>query len=108
KLFSIFDRHHEGARSPDHAVLVIEIEILDIGRRKGWVLHHDRQTVDGDAFLQGSVARAGYGISVVVRSITGYIDDAPQPAIWTLFEQLQREINRAGNRRTRTSANRRF
>ena len=43
-------------------------------------------------FSQGSVARAGYGSSVVVRSITGNIDDAPQPAIWVLFEQLPADL----------------
>src|SRR5689334_1121531 len=41
EFLSIFDRHHEGARPPDHTVLVVEIEILDIGRRKGWLLHHN-------------------------------------------------------------------
>ena len=71
EFFAIFDRHHEGARPSDHAVLVIEIEILDIDRRIGWLLHHDRQAVDGDALLQGRVARTGYGGSVVVRPITG-------------------------------------
>src|SRR5258705_8595510 len=40
EFFSIFDCHHEGARPADHAVLVIQIEILDIGRRIGWLLHH--------------------------------------------------------------------
>ena len=48
------------------------------------------------------------GGSVVVRPIAGNVDDAPQPAIRILFEQLHCEIDRAGNRGTRTSANRRF
>src|ERR1700675_1274789 len=108
EFFAIFDRHDEGARPSDHAVLVIEIEILDIDRRIGWLLHHDRQAVDDDALLQGSVARAGYGGSVVVRPIARNIDDAPQPVIGILFEQLQCEINRTGNRGTRTSTNRCF
>src|SRR5439155_6411341 len=108
EFFANFDRHDEGARPSDHAVLVIEIEILDISRREGWLLHHDREAVDNDAFLQGSVARAGYGGSVVVRTIAGNVDDTPQPAIRILFEQLQCEINRTGNRGARTSANRRF
>ena len=37
EFFAIFDRYDEGARPSDHAVLVIEIEILDIDRRKGWL-----------------------------------------------------------------------
>src|SRR5215475_6488886 len=108
EFFAIFDCHDEGARPSDHAVLVIEIEILDIDRRIGWLLHHDRQAVDDDALRQCSVARARYGGSVVVWPIAGNIDDASQPAIGILFEQLHREINRAGNRGTRTSANWRF
>src|SRR5215471_21653010 len=46
EFFTIFDRHDEGARPSDHAVLVVEIEILDIGRRIRWLLHHNRKAVD--------------------------------------------------------------
>src|SRR5262249_62168982 len=35
EFFAIFDRHDKGARPSNHAVLVIEIEILDIDRRIG-------------------------------------------------------------------------
>src|SRR5262245_59597723 len=38
EFFAILDRYDEGARPSDHAVLVIEIEILDIDRSKRWLL----------------------------------------------------------------------
>src|SRR3979490_1844313 len=38
ELFAILDRHDERARAPDDAVLVIEVEIVDIHRRVGWLL----------------------------------------------------------------------
>src|ERR1700730_866837 len=98
EFLAILDRHHEGAWPPDHAILVVEIEVVDIHRRIGRLLHHDGQAVDGDAFLQRRVARAGDGRAVVVRSVAGDIDDAPQPAIWIFIEQRHRETYRARNR----------
>src|SRR5262249_45952556 len=40
------DRHHEGARSADHAVLVVDVEIWNIQGRGIGALEHDRQAVD--------------------------------------------------------------
>src|SRR5258708_17997961 len=85
EFFRILNRRHEGTRPSDHAVFVIEIEVVDIHRRIGRLFHHDWQSIDGDALLQRRVSRAGDGGSLVVRPITGNIDDAPQPAIGILF-----------------------
>src|ERR1700688_517716 len=52
ELLAVLDRDHEGAGASDDAVLVVEIEVVDVHRRIGWLLHHDRQAVDGDALLQ--------------------------------------------------------
>ena len=34
---------------------------------------------DGDAFLQSRIARAGDRRAMVVRSVSGNVDDPPQP-----------------------------
>ncbi len=86
---------HERAGTADHAILVVPIEIFDIHRRIGRLLHHDRQTVDGDALGQRGVARDGDRRAVVVGAVAGNIDDAAQPAIRVLVEQRHRKIDRA-------------
>src|SRR5512147_218038 len=42
---AVLDRDHERAWPTDHAILVVEIELLDIHRRIGRLLHHHRQAV---------------------------------------------------------------
>ena len=79
EFVAVLDRDHERSRSADDAVLVIEIEVVDVHGRIGRLLHHDRQAVDDDPLLQRRVARAGDRRAVVVRAVTGNIDDAPQP-----------------------------
>src|SRR5882757_586647 len=69
EFFAFLDRHHEGAGAADDAVLVVEIEIIDVHRRIGWLLHHDRQAVDGDALLQRHVACAGDRRAIVVGAV---------------------------------------
>src|SRR4051812_41590667 len=55
-LLALADRHHECARAADHAVLVIDVELLDIDRAGLWFFQHDRQAVDGDALRHHLVA----------------------------------------------------
>src|SRR5437879_11595295 len=43
EFFAVLDRHHEGAGAADDAILVVEIEVVDIHRRVGRLLDHDRQ-----------------------------------------------------------------
>src|SRR3981189_1729560 len=78
EFLAILDRYHEGARAPDHAVLVVPIEIVDIHGRIGRLLHHDRQAVDDDALRKRLVARADDRRAVIVGTIAGDVDDAAQ------------------------------
>src|SRR5712671_1536161 len=78
ELVAVLDRYHEGAWAPDDTVLVIEIEIVDIHRRIGRFLHHDRQAVDDDALLQRRVTRGRDWRAVVVGAVAGDIDDTPR------------------------------
>src|SRR3954447_19415973 len=93
EFIAVLDRHHEGARPADDAVFVIEVEIVDIHGRIGRLLHHDRQTVDGDALPDCGVAGAGDGGAVVFGAVTPNINDAAQAAIRVLLEQRHREID---------------
>src|SRR5262249_35940906 len=49
ELVAIVDGKDEGARTADDAVLVVDVEVLDIHRERVGPLEHDRQPVDGDA-----------------------------------------------------------
>src|SRR5258706_15552009 len=72
ELVAILDRNHERTRPSYHAILVIDIEVVNI-RRIGWLLHHDRQAVDDSALLQRRVARAGDGGTIIVGAIAGNV-----------------------------------
>src|SRR5688572_5484659 len=50
ELLALADRDHERARTADHAVLEVDVELIDIHRARVRPLEHDRQAVDGDAF----------------------------------------------------------
>src|SRR5882757_9183867 len=106
EFLAILDRHHEGARAPDDAVLVVPIEIVDIHGRIRRLLHHDRQAVDDDALRKRLVARADDRRAVIVGTIAGNVDDAAQALIRIFVEQRHREIDRAGYRRARGPADR--
>src|SRR5258706_3775483 len=77
EFFTVLDRHHERTRAPDDTVLVVEIEVVDVHRRIGRLLHHDWQAVDRNALLQRRFTRAGHGHAIVVGAIAGNIDDPP-------------------------------
>src|SRR5258705_9713924 len=57
ELVAVLDRDDERAGTADDAVLVIEIEIVDIHSGVRRLLHHDRQAVDDDALFHPSIAR---------------------------------------------------
>src|SRR5438477_12806243 len=69
ELFLALDRDHERARTADHAILVVPVEILDIHGRVGRLLHHDRQPVDRYALLQRRLARYLNRLAVVVGAV---------------------------------------
>ena len=73
----------------------------------GRLLHHDRQAVDDDALLQRGIAGDDDRGAVVVRTIAGNIDHAPDAPMRVLVEQLHGEIDRARDRGARRPADRR-
>src|SRR5579863_5023717 len=87
ELLAILDRHHEGTWSPDHAILVVPVEVLDIHGRKRRLLHHDRQAVDGDPLGERRFAGRENGGAIIVGTVAGNIDDLPQAAIRIGLEQ---------------------
>src|SRR6476646_7000207 len=93
ELVALLDRHHEGAGTADDTVFVVEIEIVDIHGRIRRLLHHDRQAIDDDALLQRGVAGDDNRGAVVVRTIAGNIDHAPDAPVRVLVEQLHGEID---------------
>ena len=56
KLRPVVDRDHEGARPADHAVGVVDVEIVDVEDARHAALGHQRQAVDGDALRDDLVA----------------------------------------------------
>src|SRR6185503_21327883 len=56
ELVALTDRNHERAGPADDAVLVIDVEILQIDRARLRLLQHDRQAVDHDALGEHVVA----------------------------------------------------
>src|SRR6185436_7771252 len=73
ELFAVLDRDDERAGAADDAVLVIEIEIVDIHGGVRRLLHHDRQAVDDDALIHRGIARDDDRCAVVVRAVAGNI-----------------------------------
>src|SRR5271163_535107 len=81
ELLAILDRHHERTRAADHAILVVPIEVFDIHGRIGRLLHHDRKAVDDDALGDRLIARWRDRGAVIIRTVAGDVDDAPQAGI---------------------------
>src|SRR3954452_15571801 len=57
ELVAVLDRDDEGTGAADDAILIVEIEIVDIHGRIGRLLDHDGQAIDDDALLDRRVAR---------------------------------------------------
>ena len=98
----------ERAGPADHAVLEIDVEVVDIHRRVGCRLHHDRQAVDDDALGERGIACDQHRLAVVVRSVAGNVDHAPEALVRVVREQLHAEIDRARNRGARGAPQRRL
>ena len=73
------DRDHESAGAADHAVFVIEVEVIEVPLHAVAVPGHQRQAVDGDPLVQDLAAGGGDGEAGVVRAIARDVDDAPEP-----------------------------
>ena len=95
------DRNDEGAGAADDAVLVIDIEIVDIHHAAARPPDHDRQAVDGDAGRGDAVARRHHGRAGIVGAVAGDVDDAAQAAIAAGVEQRLGEGKPARDRGAR-------
>src|SRR5262249_19992525 len=69
KILAVLDRQHKGARAADNAILVVPIKVIDIHCRIGWLLYHDWQAVDDDAFGQRLIANGRDRRAVIVRPV---------------------------------------
>src|ERR1700730_13015487 len=98
EFLAFLDRHHEGARAADHAVLVINIEVLDIDRARLRLLEHDGKAVDRDAVGNHRFAGGDDERTLVVGAVAGDVDDAADAAVRAAFEQAHAETQRARNR----------
>ena len=93
---ALADRDHEGADAGDDAVLIVDVEIVDIEIAR--LLQHDRQAIDGDALVARRVACGGHGAPVIVGAVAGDVDDAAQWRDIALLEQGDGKVDRAGDR----------
>src|SRR5205807_10197365 len=87
EFLALADRHHEAARSADHAVLVIDIEVLDIDRAGLRLLQHDWQAVDDNALGDDLVAHQGHQRPLIVGAVARDVDDAADAAKTVAVEQ---------------------
>src|SRR5207247_9362299 len=81
ELLALADGDDERAGAADDAVLVIDIEIIDIHRERIRPLQHDRQPIDGNPGSEHVVARYRDEGPAIVGTIAGAIDDAPKADI---------------------------
>src|SRR5687767_7094472 len=91
----LLDRNHEGARPADDAILVIDIERVDIHAGTDRILQHDRQAIDDDAFGQDFIAHDRDRWAVVVGAVAGNIDHAPDAFVAAVLELTGGELQRA-------------
>ena len=76
------------AGTADHAVLVIDVEVLDIHGEGVRPLQHDRQAVDGDArWPAPRRAPISDERPAIVGAVAGHVDHAAEAAIAAVVEQ---------------------
>ena len=101
EFLAFADRHHEGARAADHAILVIDIEVFDIHRAG-----IGRLSMIGKPLMVMPAASTSSRVGTtsgagIVGAVARHIDDAAQPAIAAVVEQRLGKTQRAGNRGAR-------
>src|SRR5262245_28119340 len=69
ELLALADGDDEGTGAADHAILIINIEVVDIHGERVRSLQHDRQAVDGDAGSKHVVACDGDERAAVVGTV---------------------------------------
>ena len=86
ELFPLADRHDKSAGAADHAILVIDIKVVDIHGESVRPLEHDRQAIDGDAGREHIVACERDEGTAVVGAVARDVDHAAEPAIAAAVE----------------------
>jgi hypothetical protein len=90
EIIVVARRHHEGVRTADHVVRVVDIE-------RG-ALVQDGEAVDGDAGPHRRIADRVRVTARVGRSVARQIDDPPRPSEWAVRQFLRREPERVRDR----------
>src|SRR5215204_1160522 len=75
ELLARVNGNDEGAGAADHAVLVINVKILDIHGEDIGPLEHQRQSIDGDAGRKHVVAHHRDERPAVVGAVARYVDN---------------------------------
>src|SRR5262245_17481894 len=97
ELVALADRDHERAGAADDAILVVDVEVVDIHGEGVRPLEHDRQAVDGDARGEHVVAHERDERTAVVGAVAGNVDHPAKAAKAATVEQWLAEIERARN-----------
>ena len=74
KLLALTNRHHERTQAANHAVAVVEVEVLDVPIPTSF--KQDRKTVDDDPPVECLVPGVCDGSALVVSSIPADVYDA--------------------------------
>ncbi len=83
-------RDHEGRLSGDDAFLEIDVQVLQNRKaERAGVVVQDHQTVDAHPSLRRAAAGGQDGHAVVVRPVSGDVDDAPATRIAVPVEHRQ-------------------
>src|SRR5215216_1393415 len=101
ELLARVNGNDEGAGAADHAVLVIDVEILDIHGEGIGPLEHQRQSIDGDAGGNHVVAHHRHERPAVVGAVARYVDNLAHAIIAAGVEQRFGELQRARDRSAR-------
>ena len=87
ELLAFADRHDERTGAADHAILVVDIEVVDIHGEGVRPLQHNRQAVDRHPGREHVVAREGDERAAIVGAVPGNVDDAAKTAVAAAVEQ---------------------
>jgi membrane-associated sensor protein len=101
EFLALADRDDESPRPANHAIFVIDVEVLDIHGTGHRPLEHDRQSVNGDSGGQHIVACRHDQRTGIVGAVARHVDDPAQAAIAAGVEQRLGESERASNRGAR-------
>src|SRR5215204_7745964 len=74
KLLALTNRHHERTQAANHAVAVVEVQVLYVPITTAF--EHDRKAIDDDPPVEGLIPGVRDGSALVVSSIPADVYDA--------------------------------